>query len=429
MSAYGAHAFVTDRNSLTYAFGVNSTESAKSQMGLSHTVETATAPSVVVKSAGAGRTDVDYYFSDSGSTVLDHVLSVAPGGSHTVVLRQDGTLFAVGLNNYGQLGSYVTNAYGDETDAAANDNPANRYYLFRVGAEDSYSLSLNGALTITGTAENQGAVPQEGKISYVTLREGQSLTVDLSLATLAYTSGFRLYNEEMSEDGSVKILATAFNAYSGNENVAKAAVSGNTVTITPVPGGYGETNILIEAVGNDLTGGVSEYGMIHVTVLQDDAEKVAAPQIASGDNFTLALKSDGTVWAWGRNNYGQLGNGETASRTAPVQVMTGEGTPLTDVTAIAAGAAFGLALKSDGTVWAWGANTSGQLGSGKTSDTANSYAAQVLLTAAVPGTPSTGEDDPGTPGTPAVPLEGIAALAAGRNFFPDGPSKYHKPTF
>ena len=416
VSAYGTHAYVTDSNSLTYAFGVNSTGTAKSQMGLPHTVETATAPSILVKNAGTGRTDVDYYFTDTDSTVMDHILTVAPGGSHLVVVREDGTLFAVGLNNYGQLGSYVTNAYGDETDAAANDNPANRYYLFRVGAEDSYSLSLNGALTITGTAENQGAVPQEGKISYVTLREGQSLTVDLSLATLAYTSGFRLYNEEMSEDGSVKILATAFNAYSGNENVAKAAVSGNTVTITPVPGGYGETNILIEAVGNDLTGGVSEYGMIHVTVLQDDAGKVAAPQIASGDNFTLALKSDGTVWAWGRNNYGQLGNGEATDRTVPVQVMTGEGQALTDVIAVAAGGSFGMALKTDGTVWTWGANTSGQLGNGKTATTANSYAAQVILQDAIPGTPGTGEDDPGTPDTPAVPLAGIVAVAAGKNF-------------
>ena len=74
--------------------------------------------------------------------------------------------------------------------------------------------------------------------------------------------------------------------------------------------------------------------------------------VAAGNYHTLAVKSDGTVWAWGNNSYGQLGDGTTNSRTIPVQVVQ-----LTNVIAVAAGQdSFSLALKSDGTVWGWGYN-------------------------------------------------------------------------
>ena len=79
--------------------------------------------------------------------------------------------------------------------------------------------------------------------------------------------------------------------------------------------------------------------------------------IAAGSYHSLAVKTDGTVWAWGWNQYGQLGDGTFATRLAPVQVNG-----LSGVVGVAAGRYHSLALKSDGTVWAWGWNDSGQLG-------------------------------------------------------------------
>jgi alpha-tubulin suppressor-like RCC1 family protein len=76
------------------------------------------------------------------------------------------------------------------------------------------------------------------------------------------------------------------------------------------------------------------------------------------------LRSDGTVWAWGVNDMGQLGNGKTADcETTPVQTVgPGRKGTLTGVTAIGAGAKFTMALKSDGSLWAWGINWLGELG-------------------------------------------------------------------
>ena len=79
--------------------------------------------------------------------------------------------------------------------------------------------------------------------------------------------------------------------------------------------------------------------------------------VVAGDWHNLALKSDGTVWAWGDNSYGQLGDGSTTDRVSPVQVLG-----LDSVVAISAGFGHNLALKSDGTVWAWGHNYWSQLG-------------------------------------------------------------------
>jgi hypothetical protein len=93
--------------------------------------------------------------------------------------------------------------------------------------------------------------------------------------------------------------------------------------------------------------------------------------IAAGANHSMALKTDRTVWVWGDNTHGQLGDGTSgwpASQNLPIQVPDASDPSgyLSDVIAIAAGNSHSMALKADGTLWAWGLNANGQLGDGTT---------------------------------------------------------------
>jgi hypothetical protein len=85
--------------------------------------------------------------------------------------------------------------------------------------------------------------------------------------------------------------------------------------------------------------------------------------VAAGENHTVALASDGTVWTWGKNDFGQLGMAANFGINGAVQVRGPRGVGfLTDVIEIAAGANHNLAITKDGGVWAWGDNRFSQLG-------------------------------------------------------------------
>lgn len=88
---------------------------------------------------------------------------------------------------------------------------------------------------------------------------------------------------------------------------------------------------------------------------------VMTSTVTTGNNHALAIKTDNSLWAWGDNSYGQLGDGTTTNRKVPVKIMT-------NVQSVYAKGNFTLAIKTDGTLWAWGDNTDGQTGSGSQKD-------------------------------------------------------------
>lgn len=114
--------------------------------------------------------------------------------------------------------------------------------------------------------------------------------------------------------------------------------------------------------------------------------------VSAGDFHTLAVKADGSLWSWGYNWYGQLGNGATLSSLIPVRVGAA-----TDWSMVAAGGGYTVALKKNGSVWAWGYNGYGQLG-----DTTfmNSSTPQPVCA-------------PGSTSTPCAALTGVVYVAAG----------------
>ena len=107
--------------------------------------------------------------------------------------------------------------------------------------------------------------------------------------------------------------------------------------------------------------GIGTTGDRYVPVQTEGLSNVTA--IAAGFYFSLAVKGDGTVWATGFNAFGQIGDGTTTNRSSPVQVSG-----LSNVAVVAAGEEHSVALKNDGTVWTWGHNDKGELGDGTTTD-------------------------------------------------------------
>ena len=154
------------------------------------------------------------------------------------------------------------------------------------------------------------------------------------------------------------------------ENHLPVKVNLMTGVVAVAGGGY--HSLALKSDGTVWAWGLSNSGQIgdgtatqHLTPVQVSG-LTGVVAIAGGFEHSVALKSDGTVWAWGRNQVGQLGDGTTTQRLTPVLVsgLTGGG----GVAAISAGGYNTLAVKVDGTVWAWGQNIYGEIGDGSTTD-------------------------------------------------------------
>jgi alpha-tubulin suppressor-like RCC1 family protein len=141
----------------------------------------------------------------------------------------------------------------------------------------------------------------------------------------------------------------------------------NLSGITQIAGG-GEHALAIGsggqvwAWGRNADGELGDGTLVNRPTPQPVPGVTGITQIAAGNGFSLALRSDGTVWAWGDDRFGELGDGTFAAHRARFQHVPG----LTGIIQIAAGGSSSFAVRSDGTLFSWGGNGSGQLGDGTT---------------------------------------------------------------
>jgi alpha-tubulin suppressor-like RCC1 family protein len=167
--------------------------------------------------------------------------------------------------------------------------------------------------------------------------------------------------------GSYSLKATSLeDSTKSAQAIVTVSSSGTTLNAMVVAGG--NHSLALKANGTVMAWGLNDQGQLgssganSATPMQVSGLNQVI-QIAAGASHNLALKSDGTVWAWGANGFGQLGNGTTTGSSLPVQVSN-----LNNVVMIASSSdsSFSVAAKSDHTVWAWGKNNNGELGDNTT---------------------------------------------------------------
>ncbi|MFF2931068.1 RCC1 domain-containing protein [Streptomyces mirabilis] len=295
---------------------------------------------------------------------LAGVIGIAGGGWHSLALKYDGSVWAWGRNNAGQLGD-GTPHYSDTRVMVGG---VNGVIGISAGLEHSLALKRDGSVWAWGqnrdgqlgdgtrTARNAPVIAQDvGRVKSIAAGAGHSLA--------------------LKYDGSVWAWGDNFAGQLGDGTTTRrltGVLVGGVADVIGIAAGVSYSLALkwdgtVWAWGNNSFG---ELGIGSTDPLPSHFQPVpvaiegAVAAIAAGMNHSLALMRDGTMWAWGLNSAGQLGDGTTTDRHVPVKVQG-----VTGVVAIAAaGTGHSLALKSDGTVWAWGSNNWGQLGDGTQTD-------------------------------------------------------------
>jgi uncharacterized repeat protein (TIGR03803 family) len=183
---------------------------------------------------------------------------------------------------------------------------------------------------------------------------------DITLTAVTQAITFPAIGNKLVTDTPFTLAATASSGlpvtYTLTSGAASATLSGNTVTLTGTPGAV---SITASQAGNGSTYGPAPSMTRTFAVVS--GSPFAQLSSSKNNNFTLGIRADGTLWAWGYNGNGGLGTGNTSSVWAPVQVGTA-----TNWKYVSAGGLHALAVKTDGTLWAWGYNFYGQVGDGTT---------------------------------------------------------------
>ena len=252
------------------------------------------------------------------------------------------TIESASLSESGrELRATFTNAAGTATSAAASLTvyapPVVTRDPLSTTAKAGEAVSFEASAAGTPTPAEQWELSINGGSTWSAIEGATSETLTIAEAKLSengarYRATFTsAAGKATSNVATLTVATTRYSAVAWGQNTLRQLGDGSAESLSPVPRPVS--------------------GLAFVTA------------IAAGGHHSLALLADGTVMAWGSNEFGQLGDGSEVTPSVPVAVSE-----LTHVQAIAAGAHHSLALLSNGTVMAWGNNESGQLGTGNTTE-------------------------------------------------------------
>jgi uncharacterized repeat protein (TIGR01451 family) len=298
---------------------------------------------------------------------LTDVVAVAGGPFFSLGLKSDGSVFAWGFDQAGELG--VADASFPATHPlpvpVVGFGPGSGVIAISAGDHHSVALKADGSVWTWGGNEL-------GELGIANILRSN---VPVQIPSLGPGSGViaisagHLHTLAIKADGTVLAWGFSPNLGVGKGNTPVGTIVTVTSDALAIAAGSDHSLVLradgaVVGWGDDGDGqvgdgstGTAVFFPIGVAGLGSGSGVIA---IAAGETHSLALKSDGSVLAWGDNRTGELGDGTLTPHATPAPVIgLGSG-----VVSLSGGAGFSEALKSDGSVWSWGRNERGQLGDG-----------------------------------------------------------------
>jgi alpha-tubulin suppressor-like RCC1 family protein len=301
------------------------------------------------------------------------VTNIAPGffASHSLFLKSDGSLWAMGQNGGGELGNGTYNQTNRPEQIIASNVTA-----IAAGSEYSLFLKSDGSLWAMG-------YKQYGQLGDGTVNDGTQSKTNrpeqiVASGVTAIAAG-QYHSLFLKSDGS--LWAMGYNHYGqlgdgtyiSTNRPEQIVASG----VTAIAAGD-QHSLFLKSDGSLWAMGYNGEGQLGDGTTDSDNYQTNRPEevvadgvtnIAAGAWHSLFLRTDGSLWVMGFNRYGQLGDGTYGNPLTDYSTNRPEEIVANGVTAIAAGADHSLFLKSDGSLWAMGDNTYGQLGEGTVNET------------------------------------------------------------
>ena len=281
---------------------------------------------------------------------LTGITAVAAGWIHSVVLKNNGTVWVCGDNGQGQLGN------GTLVDANIPQQVSGLTGVTAVAAGRIFTAALKNNGTVWNWGNLNGSGQTTTPVQVAGLTGVIAITCGgyhfLALKNNGTVWGWRENIWGQLGNGAIAPISTPVQMTGLTDVIAIAGGDSYSLALKNDGTVWAVGNNMYGQLGNGSTGG-------NITTAFQIPSLSGIVAITSGSLSSYALKNDGTMWAWGYNDYGELGLGDTLHRTSPTQI-----TGLTGITAIEAGMQHCFVLKNDGTVRGWGYNSAGQIGNG-----------------------------------------------------------------
>ena len=278
-------------------------------------------------------------------------------------IKTDGSLWGTGRNDFGQLGIGNANIVENLTQIGTATN------WKQIAPADSFTIGLRLDGSLWGWGFNDYYQVGDGTLTtrYSPVQLGTATDWKM-IASCAARQGFALKN-----NGTLWGWGSNLTGMLGDSTVQTVPVPTQLNTDTDwksITLGYAHI-LAIKNNGTLWSWGGGDNGEcgdnLPLFYFRDTPQQVGTDTwkvVAGGYFFSFGIKNNGTLWAWGKNDVGQLGDGTTTNQAHPVQIGTD-----TNWSTVAAGYQHVVALKTNGAIYTWGNNISGQLGNGTTTNT------------------------------------------------------------